>query len=219
MGSNGLLDQIFYNTENQLQVSIDKEEYMDLISPKFRDDEILGKVRKGLSLNQLEKFSLKDRITGIFMNCHLMTVSQLDDALNRSAPIPELLKILPLVAVCIRGIWIIESGIIYEGRVKDARNFLLYLFQQKEYVERSGFNEVSQLPLEMSKGLFSEIAFLEKDRKWRLKINPDPVFVSENQVIMQSQQKKIKENGLAAMELLAVRGVKVKKGMISFKIS
>lgn len=207
------MDQIFYRTENELQVQIEDDEYMELISPKFRDDQVFGKVKKGLSMNQLEKFTLKDRLIGIFMNCHLITVAQLDNMLNRSIPASELLKVLPLVAVCIRGIWIIDSGIIYEGRVKDARNFLLYLFQQKDHVERSGFNQVARLPLEMSKGLFEEIATLNKDRKWKLKIHPDPAFVNENQVLIQSQQMKVKENGLAAIEFLAARG-KVKKGTL-----
>lgn len=191
---------------------MDKDEFLDLISPKFTDEKVVEKVKPGLSLNQLEKFSLKDRITGILMNCHLITMGQLEEVLNRSVSVSELLKILQLVAVCIRGIWIIDSGIIYDKRVKDARNLLLYLFLQMESVDRSGFNQVANLPLEMSKGLFSEIAVLGKDRKWRLKINPDTEFVKENQELMQSQQKKIKENGLAAMELLAAQS-KVKKGI------
>ena len=48
MGSNGLLDQIFYRTENELKVQIEDDEYMELISPKFRDDKLFGKVKKGL---------------------------------------------------------------------------------------------------------------------------------------------------------------------------
>lgn len=213
MSSDGLLNQIFYPSENELQVKIEKNEYLDLISPHFSDIQVFEKVKPGLSLNQLEKFSLKDRITGILMNSQVITVGQLDNALNGSVPIPELLNILLSIAVCIRGIWILESGIVYNDRVKDARNFLLYLFLQKEFVERSGFNEVANLPLAMSKGLFSEIAILGGDKKWKLKIHPDLEFMNSNQALIQSQSKKIKDNGLAAIELLAARNVKNKKGM------
>lgn len=214
MDSKDLLNQIFYPTENELQVKIEKAEYLDLISPHFSDVQVFEKVKPGLSLNQLEKFSLKDRITGILMNSQTITIGQLDDALSGSVPIPDILNILSSIAVCIRGIWILESGMVYQDRVKDARNFLLYLFLQKEYVERSGFNEVANLPLPMSKGLFSEIAILGKDKKWKLKIHPDLDFVNENQVLIQSQSKKIKEKGLAAIELLAARIVKNKKGIL-----
>ena len=223
MEAEGVLNQIFSPIDNELLVKTEKKDYLDLVSPTFSEVQVLDKVKPGLSLNQLAKLSLKDRITGILMNSHILSLEQLDDVLDRSVPITELLNVLPLIAVCIRGVWILNSEILYIGRVKDARNFLLYLFLQHETVDRSKFNEVANLPLPMSKGLFYEIAMLEKDRKWRLKIMPDQVFINRNQTLIQSQEKKVRENGLAAIELLAARHIKVKKGIpvvfLIFRIS
>lgn len=66
--------------------------------------------------------------------------------------------------------------------------FQLYLFTQKQYVDRRKVSSVIKLPTEEVKEIFTGIARLRTNRGWELLLPTDTVFIDKYPDVVQRQQ-------------------------------
>lgn len=58
------------------------------------------------------------------------------------------------------------------------RDYLLLLFQEREFVKRKEFAEAVSLPSEVAKEMLESIAInVNAEIGWKLKADPDPEFI------------------------------------------
>jgi hypothetical protein len=132
---------------------------------------------------------VNQKLLDVFMKAHVLNAD------TRIAPMTTLLPILKNLAVCIRGVWILKSEFLYSGRPLDARNYLLSLFAENEYIQRLEFSDTCGLPNEVSQNMLEEIAVLDRGLGWCLKLPADPEFMKKNAKMIEDQLKELQELG------------------------
>jgi hypothetical protein len=145
-------------------------------------DEMMSEKKDGYT-------DVNQKLLDVFMKAHVLNAD------TRFAPMSTLLPILKNLAVCIRGIWILKSEFLYSGRPLDARNYLLSLFAEHEYIQRVEFSDTCGLPNEVSLNMLEEIAVLDRGLGWCLKLPADDEFVKSNSKVVEEQLKELKELG------------------------
>ena len=136
---------------------------------------------------------LGDRLTMLLLNAHCIRFSTVQELFSEFTE-QDLTFALSKLAVCINGIWIIKSDYLYSGTVKNSRDYLLYLFKQKQKVSRERFCQVTHLSEYMSSNLLSEIG--EKvGNYWILKDEQDLEYCQRNQDLIKTQGEDIIKTG------------------------
>jgi hypothetical protein len=71
------LTEAFAISQSDLPISSTAVEYLDMISPKMIDETKTGKVKakQGLTVHDMEKLTLKDKILSILLNGKVITMA------------------------------------------------------------------------------------------------------------------------------------------------
>ncbi|CAG9812467.1 unnamed protein product, partial [Phaedon cochleariae] len=112
----------------------------------------------------------------------------------------SLLKVLPNVAVLVRGNWVVKSEVLYPKNsfsatsgvpaelMCRARDYVLYLFTKNQYVERKKASSILKIPSDEIKEIFTGVSKLRRHNKeWELKSPTDQDFVNKHGDLAQKQ--------------------------------
>lgn len=143
-----------------------------------------------------------NRKINYFILAKIITFQQLMILLSSGEPLnPEnVLRTLPQVASLCRGNWVVRSDILYPKDTFSsisgvpanvmcrARDYVLYLFTQNQYVERRKVSSVIKLPAEEVKEIFTGISRLRTNKGWELLLPTDNNFIDKYPDVVQRQQ-------------------------------
>ncbi|KAJ2997785.1 DNA-directed RNA polymerase III subunit RPC5 [Globomyces sp. JEL0801] len=147
------------------------------------------KLDKFMSFSETNTLEPVERLKGLFINANVIYYPQIKSRFPELDD-EQLLKQLSNVAVCIRGLWISQSHLLYMDRPFDARQYLLGMFLQSETISRKMFADVVRLPYDMVQNLLLEIAVLDQEtRTWSLKLPSDEEFMERALDSFSSKQK------------------------------
>lgn len=183
------------NTEDVSQAStLTDSEYIKLLIPQDKEqapDEPMLPSHL-FSLNHLKTLPLQERCRVLLKDTQIISFEQLLMALTGGEKVTRdgLLKVLPTVAVLVRGNWIVKSDVLYPANTFSAtsgvpaelmcraRDYVLYQFTQNQHVERKKMSSVLKIPSEEIKEIFTGIAKLRRHSKeWELKLPNDVDFI------------------------------------------
>jgi hypothetical protein len=150
---------------------------------------------KVLGTTAFKEVDVNERIHQLFTNAHVLFFD------TQFGTESWTLSVYKHFAYCIRGVWVVKSEFLYTGRPLHARNYLLSLFAENEFIDRFEFSETCRLPHEISFRMLQEIAVLENSR-WCLKLSCDEEFTSNNKKLIEENIDQLRELGKAYVMLI-----------------
>lgn len=155
-----------------------------------------------MSLTQLAELPLPSRLRGIIVNTQVASLDTIKRMLGDvDVSEKELVESLLESSVVINGIFVAKSELTYIERPFYARQYLLKLFLDNEYVSRQLLVDASRLPPEMAVNMLKEVASFESSG-WKLLATPDYNFKSKYPDIIEIQSKSIQADAEEAIEAM-----------------
>ncbi|GJQ72361.1 hypothetical protein Trydic_g3446 [Trypoxylus dichotomus] len=183
--------------------NITPTEYIRVLIPKDREE---AQVTPSLpshvmSLHSLRALPLLEQCRMLLKDAKIIQFQQLFLLLAGGEGITadSLLKCLPQVAVLVRGNWIIKSEVLYPNDTFSAvsgvpaelmckaRDYVLLLFTQSQYVDRRKVSSLIRIPAEELKEILTGISRLRHNKGWELSLPPDADFILKHHDIVQRQ--------------------------------
>ncbi|KAI8821517.1 Sin-like protein conserved region-domain-containing protein [Fimicolochytrium jonesii] len=211
--SKKVIAQLYSTSEGDVDVTSTPAGYLNDLDPTFNAqsyDASHIKVRKGLTLTQIAKLTLAEKVKAILMNANVAQFHTIAKMLGNitELDVEELLASLRAAAVLVRGVWIVRSELMYTDYALHARRWLLYMFQQSQYISRREFSDYVRIPGTMATSMLSEIAVLEAGKGWVLKVAPDEQFVADFDDVLVEQAMTVEAEAQEARLLWEPRVVK-----------
>ncbi|CAH1109394.1 unnamed protein product [Psylliodes chrysocephalus] len=193
------------NTEDvSTATSLGDSEYLRLLIPEDQEQAPLEPVLPShlLSLNALRALPLQERCRVLLKDAQIIKFQQLLMLLTGGEKLTAdaLLKVLPTVAVLVRGNWVVKSDVLYPANTFSAtsgvpaelmcraRDYVLYLFTKHQYVERKKVSSILKIPSEEIKEIFTGISKLRRHNKeWELHLPADQDFINKHGDLVQKQ--------------------------------
>lgn len=72
-----------------------------------------------------------------------------------------------------------QSNYLYEGRVAETRQYMLYIFLTHDFIKREQINKIAKIHTIMITNMICEIATRDQVKGWRLKGNSDLAFITK----------------------------------------
>ncbi|KAJ3022210.1 DNA-directed RNA polymerase III subunit RPC5 [Thoreauomyces humboldtii] len=198
--SRRMLDSLECMSLDEVRWKSTADKYLDAINPALvtattETGHSKAKKDKEHVVDPNARAPLADRVRALLINANIADFSTIVEVLQaEDLDDSELLSTLSASAVLVRGAWVVRSELMYSGHALHARRWLLYMFQQQEFVSRSEFAQHVRIPGPMATGMLLEIAVLEPGQGWSLKVAPEVFFirdfgdvVSEQAAIVQSE--------------------------------
>lgn len=218
------------------QVAGSSATYLDEVAPRapvqIRTDED-GKeewqVLKGMPLAQVQAYPLPQQLKSIMVNgeqalptflskseancLFLETANIIRFSKIREVVLPyytddRILEELPKVASLVRGCWVVRSSIIYKDRAAAARQHLLKMFSESEYVTRQQLIEKTRLPLPMATSMLQELAVLVPGKGWELRTGHDDEFIRQHEQLVSRLKFNFEKEIVVAERELAAKAVR-----------
>ncbi|TPX35231.1 hypothetical protein SmJEL517_g02307 [Synchytrium microbalum] len=169
----------------------------------IQDDKEAVKVSAALSQADMRLMTPEHQLRAFMVNAQIARFKIIASTMKGSeVPEVKLVEMLQKIAYLIRGIWIVKSDLIYRGRMKDGRTYLLGMLIQNEYVKREQFTTRSRLPSEIAVAILSELCVREKGLGWILKEKTDPVFDHKYAEVVERQRTQLRKDAQLAEERL-----------------
>lgn len=187
-----------------MALNVSGKQYLKILVPPDKEEAIVfpSLPANVLSLTGLKTLPILEQCRLLLKNVKIITFQQLMlllagvDGLNTET----VLRTLPQVATIIRGVWVVRSDVLYPKDSRSAisgvpatimcraRDYVLYLFTQKQYVDRRKVASVIKLPAEEVKEILIDIARFRKNRGWELLHPIDRTFIEKYPDVMQRQE-------------------------------
>lgn len=184
-------------------MNISPTEYIRVLVPEDRE---VAQVTPSLpshvmSLHSLRALPLLEQCRMLLKDAKIIQFQQLYLLLAGGEGITAeaLLKCLPQVAVLVRGNWIVKSEVLYPTgtlsaisgvpaeHMCKARDYVLLLFTQSQYVDRRKVSSLIRIPAEELKEILTGISRLRHNKGWELSFAPDTDFILKHHDIVQRQ--------------------------------
>ncbi|XP_050511536.1 DNA-directed RNA polymerase III subunit RPC5 [Diabrotica virgifera virgifera] len=193
------------NTEDISQATtLGDSDYIRLLIPEDQEQTPLEPVLPShlLSLNALRALPIQERCRVLLKDAQIIRFQQLLMLLTggEKTATDSLLKVLPVVAVLVRGNWVVKSDVLYPANTFSAtsgvpaelmcraRDYILYQFTKSQYVERKKVSSILKIPSEEIKEIFTGISKLRRHNKeWELHLPTDQDFINKHGDIVQKQ--------------------------------
>ncbi|KAK9754708.1 RPC5 protein [Popillia japonica] len=192
------------DTDDHSQATnISATEYIRVLVPEDREE---AQVTPSLpshvmSLHSLRALPLLEQCRMLLKDAKIMQFQQLFLLLAGGEGITaeSLLKYLPQVAVLVRGNWIVKSEVLYPNGTFSAisgvpaelmckaRDYVLLLFTQSQYVDRRKVSSLIRIPAEELKEILTGMSRLRHNKGWELSLAPDADFILKHHDIVQRQ--------------------------------
>ncbi|KAK4874932.1 hypothetical protein RN001_014292 [Aquatica leii] len=204
------LEKLKLYAEDTRQGTIAKEEkdediieYLRRLVPEDKEQAIIRPSLPSnvVSFSSLRALPLFEQCKLLLQDAKIMTFQQLMMVLVGCEGLTpdSLLKTLPLVAVLVRGNWIVKSDILFPNNTFSAisgvpaelmcraRDYILILFTKNQYVERRKVSSVIKVPSEEIKEIFIGISKLRNNKGWELALPVDIEFINKYPDVVQKQ--------------------------------
>lgn len=203
-GKIGRLKLFAENTDKTNQGNdLTKEEYIRLLVPEDQEQSTAEPTLPShlMSLHALRQLPLVEQCRLLLKDAQIIQFQQIMMLLagGEGVTADTLLKVLPKVAVLVRGNWIVKSEVLYPPNTLSAisgvpsehmcraRDYVLYLFTKHQYVERKKVSSVMKIPAEEVKEIFIGISKLRHNKGWELTQPADTDFITRHYEIVQRQ--------------------------------
>ncbi|XP_063995031.1 DNA-directed RNA polymerase III subunit RPC5 [Diachasmimorpha longicaudata] len=183
---------------NNLRLST--KDYIRLLAPPAKPDEYSKANVPPSSLSYVRTLPLLDQIRIIMKDARILSFFQLRSIIASDHETSAILKYLQQVAVLVQGNWIVNSELIYPKDTKSshngipaelmcrARDYILLLFTENEFVDRKSVSLVIKLPTEEIKEIFMNLARSQPKRGWQLILSASTDFQAKYPEIAQRQE-------------------------------
>ncbi|KAJ3124904.1 hypothetical protein HK098_000731 [Nowakowskiella sp. JEL0407] len=204
-------EQLLASSMSKISTVSTSKDYLDLIQPKIVSamKTKSEKIVRGLQLNEIlalqndttlpngefdenaAMVALGKQVRAILLNAQNVTFTQLKELLQPKLSDRLLIDAIKISAWLVNGQWIAKSELFYKGRMKDARDYALNIFQTQTYLKRDAFFEKTLLPIQMASNMLNEIASWEPGKGWSLKLEEDEEFMENFPDVVKQQKKEL----------------------------
>ncbi|VEN48219.1 unnamed protein product [Callosobruchus maculatus] len=188
---------------NQTKV-LSNSEYVKLLIPEDKEQVPLEPTLPShvLSLHSLRALPVLEQCRLLLKDAQIIQFQQLLMLLAGGEGLTAeiLLRTLPVVAVLVRGNWVVKSEVLYPANTFSstsgvpaelmcrARDYVLYLFTKHQYVERKTVSSILKIPSEELKEIFTGISKLRRHNKeWELQLPTDVEFINKHSELVNKQ--------------------------------
>ncbi|TPX42785.1 hypothetical protein SeMB42_g04993 [Synchytrium endobioticum] len=158
------------------------------------DDANDVKLTAGLSRLEMGQLTSEARLKAFMINAQIApykVIKTFMELIGLSEK--QILELCQRVAVLVNGVWVVRSELVYKGRLRDARCYLLAMFTRDEYIRRKEFTDIARLPVTQALNILTELSLFVPGRGWRLRENDlifeyqHPAFAIEQRNIVQNE--------------------------------
>ncbi|GAM28620.1 hypothetical protein SAMD00019534_117960 [Acytostelium subglobosum LB1] len=192
----------------EIPFDLDRFQYLDLLCPRIPEEWVpkASHLQETVSLEAIHQMPWANQVKQILINGSIQPFSKIYQLLGDNTVSEfDVVQELDNIAVLLKGRWVIKSDVIHkESNMIIARNYLIHLFFEQEFVNRKEFAERTHLSPEESREMISKIANINHTvRQWYLKQQPDEDFLHRFPLIADKHEYNLrdqKEQTLAALD-------------------
>ncbi|KYN08719.1 DNA-directed RNA polymerase III subunit RPC5, partial [Cyphomyrmex costatus] len=192
--------EMFCSSEESINnLNLDQINYLQLLVPQTPDECYLQSTSEDqIDLHHILTLPLLDQIRTIMKQVRVISFAKLCEILSEHDT-TTILRYLQQVAMLVQGNWIVNSELIYpkdslspQNNTSEfmcrARDYILLLFTEQQYLNRKSISSVIKLPSEEINQIFAELGTYESGKGWKLKEPPNWDFCKRHSEIVQRQQ-------------------------------
>jgi len=165
-------------------------EYLQNIVPHYVACEVDSDVCPAnvLSLSKVRTMALPEQLKALMKSVKIIYFSHLMTLLPGSPDPNSVVRSLQSYAVLVQSCWVVKSEILYPAKtltpisgmpaetVCRARDFILCLFSNSDFLERGTVTKMVKLPSDEVKAILDDIAVMKAGLGWHLRLPPDYSF-------------------------------------------
>nr|CAD7409402.1 unnamed protein product [Timema poppensis] len=187
-------------TENVSELSVSSDDYLKTLLPEDLEDDSVKTSTYSVPLKNLRLLPLVDQVKLLLKEAKLLQFSHLLRLLSKEQDPVNVLRTVQQVAVLVQGNWVVRSDVLYPKDTTSGtygvpaepmcrgRDYILYLFTEKRYIDRSRVTPIIKLPAEEVKEIFTQVARLQPGHGWELALPVDKDFINKYPEVVQRQQ-------------------------------
>ncbi|XP_018402128.1 PREDICTED: DNA-directed RNA polymerase III subunit RPC5-like [Cyphomyrmex costatus] len=192
--------EMFCSSEESINnLNLDQINYLHLLVPQIPDECYLQSTSEDqIDLHRILTLPLLDQIRTIVKQVRVISFAKLCEILSEHDT-TTILRYLQQVAMLVQGNWIVNSELIYpkdslspQNNTSEfmcrARDYILLLFTEQQYLNRKSISSVIKLPSEEINQIFTELGTNESGKGWKLKEPLNWDFYKRHSEIVQRQQ-------------------------------
>ncbi|KYM96604.1 DNA-directed RNA polymerase III subunit RPC5 [Cyphomyrmex costatus] len=173
--------EMFCSSEESINnLNLDQINYLHLLVPQIPDECYLQSTSEDqIDLHRILTLPLLDQIRTIVKQVRVISFAKLCEILSEHDT-TTILRYLQQVAMLVQGNWIVNSELIYpkdslspQNNTSEfmcrARDYILLLFTEQQYLNRKSISSVIKLPSEEINQIFTELGTNESGKGWKLK--------------------------------------------------
>jgi hypothetical protein len=179
------------------------------------------KLHFNLAFSESREFPLHERLLILLVSAHVISHSVMTDIWTEEnykierdgldlelIGEEDLMAHLPQIAYNIHGLWVIKSNLLYENRIRDARDVLLAQLLSDGLVKRAEWSKKVEMNGYMGENMLGEICVYEKEKNgWGWKVECDPSFEVSHPALQKKHHDAVLALALKALETFAPKVV------------
>nr|CAD7426700.1 unnamed protein product [Timema monikensis] len=186
--------------EKVSELSVSSDDYLKTLLPEDLEDDSVKTSTYSVPLKNLRLLPLVDQVKLLLKEAKLLQFSHLLRLLSKEQDPVNVLRTVQQVAVLVQGNWVVRSDVLYPKDTTSGtygvpaepmcrgRDYILYLFTEKRYIDRSRVTPIIKLPAEEVKEIFTQVARLQPGHGWELSLPVDKDFINKYPEVVQRQQ-------------------------------
>nr|CAD7409435.1 unnamed protein product [Timema cristinae] len=177
--------------EKVSELSVSSDDYLKTLLPEDLEDDSVKTSTYSVPLKNLRLLPLVDQVKLLLKEAKLLQFSHLLRLLSKEQDPVNVLRTVQQVAVLVQGNWVVRSDVLYPKDTTSGtygvpaepmcrgRDYILYLFTEKRYIDRSRVTPIIKLPAEEVKEIFTQVARLQPGHGWELSLPVDKDFINK----------------------------------------
>nr|CAD7586758.1 unnamed protein product [Timema genevievae] len=187
-------------TEKVSELNVSSDDYLKTLLPEDLEDDSVKTSTYSVPLKNLRLLPLVDQVKLLLKEAKLLQFSHLLQLLSKEQDPVNVLRTVQQVAVLVQGNWVVRSDVLYPKDTTSGtygvpaepmcrgRDYILYLFTEKRYIDRIRVTPIIKLPAEEVKEIFTQVARLQPGHGWELALPVDKDFINKYPEVVQRQQ-------------------------------
>jgi len=132
----------------------------------------------GITMEILKKLPLERQLSEILGIAQIIHFGKLRELTTNAQTELDLLPLMDKLAVMVNGRWVARSNLCCSGPKIIARDYILLLFSQNEYVSRKEVQDATGVSTDVAREMLSKLAVMVPEKRgWKLKIDADNDFL------------------------------------------
>nr|CAD7458170.1 unnamed protein product [Timema tahoe] len=178
-------------TEKVSELNVSSDDYLKTLLPEDLEDDSVKTSTYSVPLKNLRLLPLVDQVKLLLKEAKLLQFSHLLQLLSKEQDPVNVLRTVQQVAVLVQGNWVVRSDVLYPKDTTSGtygvpaepmcrgRDYILYLFTEKRYIDRIRVTPIIKLPAEEVKEIFTQVARLQPGHGWELALPVDKDFINK----------------------------------------